>query len=281
MKPQNTHSIDENLVAAYIDGDVTAEERLRVENAIAEDERVAWELNTLRQTVELLQDLPEVPLPRSFTLTEDQVEDVLIERRRRANIASPPPQAFHPPSESTWQKFLNFVNGGDLVLRNAAALAAVLLIVITVVELQWQPSQPGIPVDGGEQFSSAPAAPQSQVTAVGGNVSQNTAASDGESPAQASQENTPQEDEEPVFGVMSTTENDQESSSPASENAAPLAAQPDAVAASGEQQASESVGPDSTEQPLFNFFRVARVLLVLAVIALWLLSRTRAKSRRA
>lgn len=89
MNPQHPHSVDEELVAAYIDGDVTVEERQRVENAMAADEQVAWEVNTLRQTVELLQDLPSVPLPRSFALTEDQVKDVLIERRSRANLASP------------------------------------------------------------------------------------------------------------------------------------------------------------------------------------------------
>ncbi|MCY4410349.1 MAG: zf-HC2 domain-containing protein, partial [Caldilineaceae bacterium] len=95
MNPQNLHSVDEELVAAYIDGDVTTEERQRVEAAMATDEQVAWEVNTMRQTVELLQDLPAVPLPRSFVLTEDQVADVLLERRSRA----PTPAAQTPPPQ--------------------------------------------------------------------------------------------------------------------------------------------------------------------------------------
>lgn len=281
MKPQHPHSIDEELVAAYVDGDVTVEERQRVENAMAADEQVAWEVNTLRQTVELLQDLPSVPLPRSFTLTEDQVEDVLIERRRRANLAAPPPHEIHTPAESAWRKFLNFLNGGDLALRNAAALAAVLLLVVTAVEFQWQQSQPGVPSAADGELSSGGAAPQAQVTAVGGAISEQTAASDGESSAQTSREGAPQEDEEPVFGVMSVSEDDQEAAAPAPEQAAPVAIQPETNAAGGEQLIPESAGPDSADQPLLTVFRYARVLLVVAVIALWLLSRTRSRSRRA
>ena len=114
MTPQNMHSVDEELVAAFVDGDVTAEERQRVEAAMASDEQVAWEVNTLRQTVELLQDLPAVPLPRSFVLTEDQVGDVLLERRSRAIATAAPAAADQDPQDSPWQRFLRFLNGGDL-----------------------------------------------------------------------------------------------------------------------------------------------------------------------
>ena len=77
MSAQLSHSIDEELIAAYVDGDVTAEERLQVETAMAASEQVAWEVESLRRTVELLREMPKAALPRSFVLAESQVEDVL------------------------------------------------------------------------------------------------------------------------------------------------------------------------------------------------------------
>lgn len=283
MDPHSRNSVDEDLVAAYVDGDVTTEERQRVEAAMAASEQVAWEVNTLRQTVELLQDLPSVPLPRSFTLTEDQVADVLQERRSLARVNAAPPRELETPSDSVWQRFLNFLNGGDLALRNAAALAAVLLLLVFVAESQLHRSQLGA---GDEQLSSAPAAPQDQATAVGGSLAEQTDTNAGETApdgqaavAAATQENT---DDDPVIGVMSTGGEDQQTDK--SEQSAVAAALPETsseAAGSSQPQLSESESADPAGQPLVSILRYARILLVLAVIVLWLLSRTRSGSRRA
>ncbi len=283
MDPQSRNSVDEDLVAAYVDGDVTTEERQRVETAMAASEQVAWEVNTLRQTVELLQDLPSVPLPRSFTLTEDQVADVLQERRSLAKVSASPPREIESPPESAWQRFLSFLNGGDLALRNAAALAAVLLLLVFVAESQLQRSQPGA---GGEQLTSAPAVPQGQATAVGGSLAEQTGSSSDEAApdeqpavADTSQESS---DDDPVIGVMSTGGEDQQTVE--SEQAPVAAAVPETsseAAESSQSQLSESESADPAGQPLVTIFRYARILLVLAVIVLWLLSRTRSGSRRA
>ena len=291
MNPQNLHSVDEELVAAYIDGEVTTEERRRVEAAMATDEQVAWEVNTMRQTVDLLQDLPAVPLPRSFVLTEDQVADVLLERRSRAPTPAaqtPPPQE---PADSPWQRFLRFLNGGDLALRNAAALAAVLLVLFYVAEVQLQQNQVGTSDGAGQQLSQAPSAPQAQVTAVGGDLSQSDGAvavepSSGDSQMADTEGNAGQDDDEAEFGVMSVGDQDQRTGDSAKQPVAAAEVKPESAAAavpaaSADTQQSGSENVDDSNQVLLTVFRYARILLVLAVIALWLFSRVRSRGRRA
>ena len=282
MDPQSLNSVDEDLVAAYVDGEVTTEERQRVEAAMAASEQVAWEVNTLRRTVELLQDLPSVPLPRSFTLTEDQVADVLQERRSLAKLNASPPSETQAPQDTAWQRFLRFINGGDLALRNAAALAAVLLLLVFVAETQLQQT----PLGGGEQLSDAPAATQAQVTAVGGSASQGAGTTvDGtKSDDQIAAEGAGQDDEDAVIGVMSTGEQDQQAAGSEQAPAVAEVAQPETSSAAGEsdrQQLSGNESVDTAGQPLVNILRYARILLVLAVIVLWLLSRARSRSSRA
>ena len=129
--------IDDELLSAYIDGLVTDEEKARVEAAVAADPALAWELDTLRRTVELVRDLPAIPLPRSFALREEQVADVLA--RRRAHSAAPAVRPTRQASQPTgardglWQAMLNFFNSGNLVLRNAAAVAALFLVIVAAV----------------------------------------------------------------------------------------------------------------------------------------------------
>jgi hypothetical protein len=303
MTPQNMHSVDEELVAAFVDGEVTTEERQRVEAAMAADEQVAWEVNTLRQTVELLQDLPAVPLPRSFVLTEDQVADVLLERRSRAIATAAPAAADQDPQDSPWQRFLRFLNGGDLALRNAAALAAVLLVLFYVAEVQLQQNQVGSPDGSGDQLSQAPSTPQAQVTVVGGTLSQSDGAvadapASDDSPVADAENGAAQEDGEAEFGVMSTGEQDQETVDSAEQPVAAEEVKPESGAAaeqvartesspasapgtSGETQQSGSENVDDSNQSLLTVFRYARILLVLAVIAFWLFSRIRSRGSRA
>ncbi|MDE0200434.1 MAG: hypothetical protein OXK78_19670 [Caldilineaceae bacterium] len=289
MDPQSLNSVDEDLVAAYVDGDVTTEERQRVEAAMAASEQVAWEVNTLRRTVELLQDLPSVPLPRSFTLTEDQVADVLQERRALAKVNASPPSEVEAPPQSPWQRFLTFLSGGDLALRNAAALAAVLLLLVFVAETGLQRTQPGSQSGGNEQLSSGPAVPEGQVTAVGGSLSQQPdSGAGGQSASEGGAEgavadSSDEQDDDPQIGVMSIGDEGQQSASPEQEQAA-AQPQPDTssgAAATNQQQLSDNQGAQPADQPLVTVLRYARILLVLAVIVLWLLSRTKSRSRRA
>ena len=184
MALQFSNSIDEELIAAYVDGDVSAEERQRVEAAMAVNEQIAWEVNTLRQTVELLHDMPRVALPRSFVLTEDQVKDVVQARRSHARV--PPAVEVEAPAESAWQRLLEFLYGGNPVFRNAAALAAVLLLLVIVAEIPLQQSQFNSRSAANGQLTGAPSTPQIQVTVVGEPFSR-TAGAESKEPATGEQ----------------------------------------------------------------------------------------------
>ena len=66
-------TIDDELLSAYIDGQVTAAERQRVEQALATDAQVRERYETLRLTVNLMQHTPPLRVPRAFVLSEAQV----------------------------------------------------------------------------------------------------------------------------------------------------------------------------------------------------------------
>lgn len=138
MNRSSNRPISDELLSAYIDGLVTNEEKAEVEAAVSADPALAWELDTLRRTVELVRDLPHIPLPRSFVLTEEQVADVLAERRMR--VDSPAVASRATPLRSTaparqpgfGSDLLAFFNSGNLFLRNAAAVAALFLVIVLV-----------------------------------------------------------------------------------------------------------------------------------------------------
>ncbi len=66
-------NIDDELLSAYIDGQVTAAERQRVEQALAADAQIRERYETLRMTVNLMQNTPPMRVPRTFVLSEAQV----------------------------------------------------------------------------------------------------------------------------------------------------------------------------------------------------------------
>ncbi len=71
--PFHASNFDDDLLSAYLDGEVTAAERARVEQALASDPQARERLQTLEATVRLLRGAPRVAVPRVFTLTEAQV----------------------------------------------------------------------------------------------------------------------------------------------------------------------------------------------------------------
>ncbi len=64
--------IDDELLSAYLDGQVSSTERAAVEAAIATDPAVRARLNDLRATVTLLRALPQPAPRRTFILTPEQ-----------------------------------------------------------------------------------------------------------------------------------------------------------------------------------------------------------------
>jgi hypothetical protein len=60
-------------LSAYLDGALSSKETSRLEARLQADPALQRALEELRQTANLLHSLPEVPLPRSFTLTAQMV----------------------------------------------------------------------------------------------------------------------------------------------------------------------------------------------------------------
>jgi anti-sigma factor RsiW len=111
-------------LSAYIDGELTARERTRVEQHLKECQACAEDLRTLRQTVALLKELPVIPAPRSFAV--------------RPRVAK-----FRPaPAPSAW---------GYGLLKGATAIAALLLVLLIGGDV-------ALHVFGGPLVSWAPAA---------------------------------------------------------------------------------------------------------------------------
>jgi hypothetical protein len=60
----------DELLSAYLDGQLSAEERARLEAQLATDRPLRAELEALRHTMALVRDLPPVPIPRNFILPQ-------------------------------------------------------------------------------------------------------------------------------------------------------------------------------------------------------------------
>ena len=71
---QNINPQDYELLSAYIDGELTNDERITLEQRLAKDSFLQHELNSLRSTVSLIHTLPPMTAPRNFTLTEAMVK---------------------------------------------------------------------------------------------------------------------------------------------------------------------------------------------------------------
>jgi hypothetical protein len=102
-----------DLLSAYLDDEVTPEERAQVERALADSPDLQRELETLRHTLALLSNLPPVAAPRPFTLSE-------ADARPKKVAASKQPAWRMPAWVVGW-----------------AGLAAALLCVLVVGGLFW------------------------------------------------------------------------------------------------------------------------------------------------
>lgn len=60
----------DELLSAYLDGQLSAQEQVHLEAQLAADPALRAELEALRRTVALVRDLPPVPVPRNFILPQ-------------------------------------------------------------------------------------------------------------------------------------------------------------------------------------------------------------------
>ncbi len=131
--------ITDELLSAYIDDAVTQEEKAIIEAAIVGEPAIAWRLETLRYTINLLNSLPAIALPHSFVLSELQMTiqssaNVVAQTSRQPVVARKRAWRMNGglPSlgQSIGQRWRNFWQVGNLFLRNAAAVSLVIFLVL-------------------------------------------------------------------------------------------------------------------------------------------------------
>lgn len=127
------HNQVNELLSAYLDGEVTSDERALVETHLAMCAACAYDLATLRQTVSLLQQLPQVAASRPFTLREVDIRPVR-------------------PARPAWRQ-LSWARG-------LAAAVAVMLCVVVAAGVWWlgRPGMLGAPAAPAPVAMQAPAA---------------------------------------------------------------------------------------------------------------------------
>ena len=84
-KPDNKteHGYFEERLSAYLDGELAPQELDAVERHVATCQACQWDLDTLRQTVEWMRELPTVSIPRVFTIPVPAQPERAPQRRWR------------------------------------------------------------------------------------------------------------------------------------------------------------------------------------------------------
>jgi len=121
-----------DLLSPYLDGEVTADERARVQDALAQSAELRAELDSLRHTVQIMQTLPRMVAPRPFTLS---AADVGLE-------------------ESKPRGFFGWLKPAITALGAVAALAVVVVVGMTIFR------QSGV---GGQNATQIALAPQPEM----------------------------------------------------------------------------------------------------------------------
>jgi len=129
--------VTDELLSAYLDDAVTASERTLVEAAVANDPDIAWRLMTLQYTVDLLGKLPDIALPRSFTLSEAMVA---MESTGSQALRPASRPVREPQSAGFWASWRSFWQGGNLFLRNAAVASLAAFLVLSVGGFAFVPA---------------------------------------------------------------------------------------------------------------------------------------------
>ena len=112
----------DELLSAYLDDELSADERVRLETQLATDQMLQTELDALRRAVTLVRDLPSVPLPRNFILPQTMAihpQPVPSVRPRRSWLAP-----FLTTATAVVSLMFVVVLAGDLLLLSSAGQSA-------------------------------------------------------------------------------------------------------------------------------------------------------------
>jgi len=263
----------QQMLSSYIDGEVEPAELREVEEHLAACDSCRRELDTLRFTVSLLQELPEVPVRRSFSLSEAPVP-----------IRTAPSLG--------WAASL------------ATSMAALLLVALLVGDITGVLVQtPGLETDdlaateqAAAAFSVAPAEVREveRVIVASEAVAAGAAAAPALPEAEAAPESAlPKAEAAPGIEVTVQTESETQVVEPetlaaAAPAAAPksitVPAAPDAEQREGPQPPSGAAGEAPDEEglslPLWQLEAVfGGMAIALALVALWAILRRRAAPR--
>ena len=150
--------ITEELLSAYLDNSVSEEDRRLIEHAISVEPQLAWQLESLRQTVQLLHSLPAVALPRAFTLDRVMLEQKLAAEQAQNARRRVVQQA--PVGVTWWQRWVTIWQNGSPYLRNGAMIALLLVVVLVAGNQLFAPN-----VVAPARTASAPAVDRSTAAA--------------------------------------------------------------------------------------------------------------------
>jgi len=160
-EPQGKHLADE-VISSYIDGALAPNETAAVRRHLAECGVCAANLRTMRETVLLLKELPQVACPRSFIIRE---ADVMPQRPRPSGLF-----VFLRSATAAVAILLAAVLAGDLILRQAVPSPLAMPQTAVVREAapaapsaDQQLSVPTVPADTGAAAKLA-AAPSPEMT---------------------------------------------------------------------------------------------------------------------
>ena len=245
MKSSESGRITDELLSAYIDNAVTEQERTLVESAASTDAEIAWRLDTLQQTVQMLRTLPELALPRSFVLQESQVRTAT--RASAGQAVAVQPASANGPNAGGWRAFWRL---GSPIYRNLAAASLVLFLILVGGNTLMDSALTGTSAPAAEiAYSEPPAAAESPAEAAAVAAAPAEDSVGATAPEMRVQQSPTQElltDESPAQTPLSE--------SPPAEDIEPVAnaaAAPPPQAAAAELPAAEgAAGEESAAEPL-------------------------------
>jgi len=112
----------DELLSAYLDGELSAEERARLETQLATDAALRAELDALRHTVSLVRGLPSIPVPRNFILPQTAGASPRPAQRVRLRRAWAAP--FLTAATAVVSLLFVVVLAGDLLFSGMGGLAS-------------------------------------------------------------------------------------------------------------------------------------------------------------
>ncbi len=139
---------DAELLSAYLDKMLSDDETRQLETRLQRDPQLRNQLRTLRQTVTLLNNLPELKAPRDFTLTDEMLQ------RRRGSSHRPSRAANTDDNQAASQSNEHTEKRGNSGWQIWGGLAAVLSVVLVGVLLVVTDTTPGAP--DSQQIAQAP-----------------------------------------------------------------------------------------------------------------------------